>query len=446
MDRGENKPKNTFAPKEVFTMRTRRFVLTSVLVIAALLLITAVALAAPRGPVPQGDAPRPHHGIPVGSAWGAIVGERGAAHNVMLPIGDRVPSFTVMPGTRVRLVAEATGIWFPRSEGTLSARLEVFQADADGNLTPLGQDEVSDTRTGPHLARKRLVVPIAFEAPGEMEIVVRLTSRAEPVQGTPAEDVDEVRAHVTVLDPATFGSISGTVTAADTSEPLANVTVIAGNRELRIRRNARTDEQGNYTITGLPPGEYLVGARASGTPYVGEFYDGARSPDEATPVTVNEAGETTGIDFTLDRGGSITGQVVAEDTDAPLAGVAIVIRPVRPQPGASVERPEGAPPAAGLMAPGAPKPVPAAPPQGRRHRRHPRPAAITDENGMYTVQGLPAGEYIVVAIGVRQGYGVEFYQEAASPEDATPVAVELGQTVEGINFTLAPRSPQPPGG
>ena len=422
-------------------MRTRRFVLTSVLVVVGLLVITTVALAAPRGPVPQGDPPRPRHGIPVGSAWGAIVGERGAAHNVMLPLGDRVPSFTLMPGTRVRLVAEATGIWFPGSEGTLSARLEVFQADAEGNLAPLGQDEASDTRTGPHMARKRLVVPITFEEPGEMEIVVRLTSHAAPAQGTPAEDVDELRAHVTVLDPATFGSISGTVTAADSGEPLADAVVIAGNRELRIHRSARTDAEGRYTITGLPPAEYLVAARAPHSPYVGEFYDGARSPDEATPVTVNEAAETTGIDFTLDRGGVITGQVTAEDTGAPLAGVAIVIRPVRPQTAAGAARPEGVPPALQQEAPGRPQPAPGALPRGRRHRRHPRPAAVTDENGNYTVQGLPAGEYIVVAVGVRQGYGVEFYQEAASPDEATPVAVELGQTVEGINFTLAPRSP-----
>ena len=422
-------------------MRTRRLVLTIVLVIGALLLVTTAVLAAPRGPAPRDGSPPLRQGIPVGSAWGAIVGERGAAHNVVPPIGDGVPTFTVLPGTRVRLAAEATGVWFPRSAGTLSARLEILRLDAEGNVTPLGQDAVSDTRTGPHMARKRLVVPITFEEPGEMVLVVRLTSRAEPAQGTPAEDVDEIRVRVTVLDPATLGSISGQVTAADTGDPLADVMVIAGNRELRIRRSARTDAQGYYTITGLPPGEYLVGARAPHTPYVGEFYNDVRSPDEATPVTVNEGAETTGIDFALERGGVITGQVVAEDSGAPLPGVAIVIRPVPPRSGKSAQALESTPSDALSAAPGTRQPVPARPPKGRGERRHPRPAAITDENGAYTVEGLPAGEYIVAAIGVRQGYGVEFYQEAASPEEATPVAVELGQTVEGINFTLTSRSP-----
>lgn len=422
-------------------MSTRKVVLTIVLAIAVLLAITTAVLAAPPGPEHPHARPGARRAIPVGSAWGAIVGDRGAAHNVMLPIGDRVPSFTVLPGTTVRIAAEATGIWFPDSQGTLSAHLEVLQVDGQGNTTLLGEDQASDTRAGPDTARGRLVVPITFDQPGPMDLVVRLTARAEPAQGTLAEDVDEIRAQVTVLDPATFGSISGNVTAADTGEPVADAVVAAHSRELRFHRSARTDENGDYRITDLPPGEYIVGVRAPGSPYVGELYDGVRSPEEATPVIVSESAETTGIDFTLDRGGTITGLVTAEDTGEPLAGVAIVIRPAPSQPGPGVQGPaapapelrQGVAGSAG-RALGHPRP-----PVGERGRqRRPHPAAVTDEDGLYTVQGLPAGEYIVVAVGLRQGYGVEFYDGASSPEDATPVPVDPGQTVENINFTLAP--------
>jgi hypothetical protein len=56
----------------------------------------------------------------------------------------------------------------------------------------------------------------------------------------------------------TTGAIQGVVTDAKTGEKLAGVTVIASSASLPQAQTAITDENGQYKITDLPPGEYLV--------------------------------------------------------------------------------------------------------------------------------------------------------------------------------------------
>ncbi|HIC88615.1 MAG TPA: hypothetical protein EYP04_04335 [Anaerolineae bacterium] len=57
--------------------------------------------------------------------------------------------------------------------------------------------------------------------------------------------------------------------------------------------------------------------------------------------------------------------------------------------------------------------------------------------GCYLIEGLPEGEYLVAAIGRRQGYLSELYDNARRREDATPVPVTAGNETSGINFALA---------
>ena len=56
----------------------------------------------------------------------------------------------------------------------------------------------------------------------------------------------------------TTGAILGAVTDSKTGEKLAGVTVIATSPSLAQAQTAITDEKGQYKITDLPPGEYLV--------------------------------------------------------------------------------------------------------------------------------------------------------------------------------------------
>ncbi|HEY4643451.1 MAG TPA: carboxypeptidase-like regulatory domain-containing protein, partial [Bacteroidota bacterium] len=64
--------------------------------------------------------------------------------------------------------------------------------------------------------------------------------------------------------------------------------------------------------------------------------------------------------------------------------------------------------------------------------------ARTDAEGNYVIDGLPTGNYIVAA--EAEGYFPEFYNNARSMMDATPVHVEEPNTVTGIDFSLELRS------
>jgi hypothetical protein len=419
----------------------RRYMFAIVMVVVLLLVTAVSALAEPTPPVQAQHVPT----IRIGAARGAIVQDRAAAHNFVRPAPEEMPTFTVMPGTTVRMMAGASGLWLGESGGTLSADLEVYSVDEQGAMTLLDDDHVSDTKDGPAFEQHPLGVSVSFYQPGEVHLLVRLTATAEPNEGEPAQDVDELEANVVVFDPSTFGSISGQVTANDSGDPLEGLRVIAGNRELRIRRTARADAEGKYTLEGLPAGDYIVGVQAKGTAYLGEVYDNVHSPDEATPVTVTEGADTPGIDFGLDRGAQISGTVTDQETGEPLAGIPIMVRPVSPAEGAGgtpsvpAITPQGHQPVPGLQSR---QGSPAAQGTANRQHRRPHPAAVTDEEGHYTIQRLRAGEYMVAAAGVRQGYGVEFWQEAPTPKEATPVIVEeVGQSVPNIDFTLEPQSP-----
>ncbi len=70
---------------------------------------------------------------------------------------------------------------------------------------------------------------------------------------------------ITVLSPTTAhaqsqttGAVQGSVTDSKTNEKLPGVTVIATSPSLAQAQTAITDENGQYKITDLPPGDYLI--------------------------------------------------------------------------------------------------------------------------------------------------------------------------------------------
>ena len=58
----------------------------------------------------------------------------------------------------------------------------------------------------------------------------------------------------------TTGALQGVITDAATGEPLAGVTVVASSPALQGTQAAITDDNGQYEITNLPPGVYLITA------------------------------------------------------------------------------------------------------------------------------------------------------------------------------------------
>jgi Carboxypeptidase regulatory-like domain len=104
-----------------------------------------------------------------------------------------------------------------------------------------------------------------------------------------------------VADPDPGVQISGRVTETGTGSPLENVKVCAeevapGEGEACVT----TDAEGDYGISGLPAGTYLVAfgveVPSSGERTVAQWWDGASSPEAATPLAVVAPQIFTGID------------------------------------------------------------------------------------------------------------------------------------------------------
>ncbi len=201
------------------------------------------------------------------------------------------------------------------------------------------------------------------------------------------------------------GRISGTVTDAATSLPIANVQVQIRNTSGAVVANAGTNPSGNYTVTtGLPPGTYYARTNSQ-QGYINEIYNNTEcmtcNQTSGTPIAVTAGNTTTGINFSLTLGGRISGTVTDATTSAPLQDIFVEIYN-----------------SAGLFI----------------------FAAGTDSSGNYiTGPGLLAGNYFV-RTSSESGYINELYNNitcaGCSVTSGAPVAVTLGATTPNINFTL----------
>lgn len=194
------------------------------------------------------------------------------------------------------------------------------------------------------------------------------------------------------------GAISGTVfDEADTTGIQGAVVKVWSATGNAIRR-AVTDAHGNYRVSGLRTGDYYVFAKAEG--YEGEFFDGATDRSGAQLVHVDAGNETSGIDFYLNkfqsRFGSISGVVGADVDGTPLSDAFVLAVPLNP---------------------------------GQAF------FDLTDRFGFYRLNGLFPGNYIVLAWA--PGYVGEFYKDARTWAEATPVAVAANAETAGIDFGLA---------
>jgi hypothetical protein len=124
------------------------------------------------------------------------------------------------------------------------------------------------------------------------------------------------------------GSISGTVTAADTGDPVQFATVVAALAPSDVvgptaaGHSTSTLADGSYELAGLPVGEYRVVTFTNwslATRLVDEMYDGEYCPrsevcNDVTGalVAVEGGAATSDIDFSLETGAVLGGTVVDE--------------------------------------------------------------------------------------------------------------------------------------
>ncbi|MGH9937139.1 MAG: hypothetical protein ACREAM_12880 [Blastocatellia bacterium] len=177
--------------------------------------------------------------------------------------------------------------------------------------------------------------------------------------------------------------------------------------EMEIANRAVTDEKGQYRFSNVAAGRFRVMLLAEAFVASG---DGARGAGVA--VTVSDGQTVSNIDFTLARGGVITGRVVDSDGRPVIAeriNLAMAAENGRAQPFNG----------------------------GNRF------GFETDDRGVYRIYGLPAGRYILSAGGAdrpgqsrRIRYPRTFYPDAVEQAQAQIVEVEAGAVAESIDIRL----------
>ncbi|MCU1407395.1 MAG: hypothetical protein JWQ43_3698 [Glaciihabitans sp.] len=201
------------------------------------------------------------------------------------------------------------------------------------------------------------------------------------------------------------GNVKGRLTATTTSN-LAGVTVNAsktGTPSAGVRADVGTtvtDAKGNYSLSGLNPGEYVLqfNTTAAGN-WVTEWWNNTTSYDPTSTVKV-VAGSITKANAELARGGTMSGTVVAdEEPSVALAGVTVALF--------------GA--------------------DGRWVK-----SAVTNTAGAYSVVGLAGGSY---RVNFEAEHGANFAPEwngnKKSLASSAVTKVVAGKALNGVNARLS---------
>lgn len=124
---------------------------------------------------------------------------------------------------------------------------------------------------------------------------------------------------------AAGGTVSGTVTAAAGGAPLSSVDVVLLDDDLHLWRSTQTDADGHFSLTldsSVPTGQYTLGFHDwEDSVYASEYLGGGYYPVDADYFAITDATAQSGKDVQLDLGAFISGSVVTEESDVPLANV-----------------------------------------------------------------------------------------------------------------------------
>ncbi len=305
----------------------------------------------------------------------------------------------------------------PTGDATLRQRIGELQVELE-IVAAERQADPGDPRTG------EAVRQAAASVRGRFAAVKRLVEAAQPRFGVIAElkaledrlrrvNLAAPRALRTYLrsspgpvDPAATGAISGTVTD-NASVPLSGIYVEVYDPYGFQMAYTITNASGAYvTPAVLETGSYYVVAFGLG--YVPEVYDnvpcsGCVLIDVGTPVQVTDGATTSGINFALGVGGTLTGTVTDAGTGAPLAEAWVAVYN-----------------SAGNFVDG----------------------HTTSASGGYSMDGLATGTYY--AKTHASGHLPELYDDIPCTTwgtcpalGGTPIGITAGATTTGVDFSLS---------
>jgi hypothetical protein len=197
---------------------------------------------------------------------------------------------------------------------------------------------------------------------------------------------------------AAAGTIEGEVVEAGTSTGIEEVVVCAYKLpEYEPEFCGETGAGGEYALSSIPNGEYIVEFWAPYFGYAPQFFNGVSSFEDATEVTVTSGPPVTGVDAELEEGGAIEGRVTDALTGAGIdeAEVCAFSRVIRGS------------------------------------------CTVTDPAGDYAIAGLASGSYLVEFWDEFLGYETLFYNQQSNPESANFVSVTAPNGTGGINARLS---------
>jgi len=154
-----------------------------------------------------------------------------------------------------------------------------------------------------------------------MKYVSKYFNRANYIQD--ASDISVVAENPsdhTDIQLSIGGRITGKIFDHDHLQPVSNIVVTAFDRSLNRKagRSIPSDTEGNYTIYGLPPAEYVLHADAYNTEYVSCFYKSSDSINDANTLDLSTGGNLYDKDFDLKQPGTIIATLVEDDTHNPI--------------------------------------------------------------------------------------------------------------------------------
>ncbi|GAA2726156.1 carboxypeptidase regulatory-like domain-containing protein [Cellulomonas aerilata] len=193
------------------------------------------------------------------------------------------------------------------------------------------------------------------------------------------------------------GTITGTLTGP-TGAPLAGAQVSLSGMNAYDWRFLTTDADGRYSATGLRADSYSIwftGGTQNGN-LVGEYYGDGADWDASAKVAVT-SGATAVADAGLAAGATFTGTVTDSQGD-PVAHAAVHAMPFDGVGGGGY--------------------------------------ATTRPDGTYEVDGLRGDDYVVAFYGPAGSYAYEYWQDAGSPDTATPLVVPTAGAVGDVDARL----------
>jgi hypothetical protein len=205
----------------------------------------------------------------------------------------------------------------------------------------------------------------------------------------------------------TNGSISGTVTEVGGGTISGATVSVHVHPRANAVQSVTTNASGVFTIPGLPPGRYGIGAHASG--HAVKYYVSARGRATYTPITVTAGITATGKNIALDTAnGSISG-FVRDGSNAAVTNVCI----------AAMDKTSG-----GFV----------------------RSACPDLSTGAYTINRLAPGTYRLRAFHAETGFVNQYYGGGTAEADfeggADVVIPPAGGTISNQNITMVANAGQ----